>query len=403
MGGLSVSREVLPEAVRPTIVFVFGMGRSGSSALARVLSLCGCSLPAELVGATEANPLGHWEPHDALNLNEAFLSVHRASWHDPTLRLQGEVAVDAQRRTTYVEKIKEFIRSLPSAPLTVIKEPRITALSEYWFEAVRQLNLPMGVVVPVRHPVEVAASLETRDHASPELSSALWLKYNLLAERQSRDIPRVFVDYVNLLTDWRGEVSRIAAALSIDLSVRNEDAIEEFLRHDLRRQRHSGQLPEIFGQPWVSRVYGALSAAARDEPVDTVALDEVFDAYRTCERAFRVAFEDFTGRRDSTPPTRVPPDARNPDLARLIYAVGGRDSQALRTCLTGPWYAMRNPDVLAARLDPYAHWLAFGVNEGRLPCDDPLTLLETLMRERTSRPPAAVAAPADPDVRRYWD
>lgn len=376
-----------PRAVRTTLVFVFGMGRSGSSALARVLSLCGCGLPAELVGATEANLLGHWEPHDALKLNEAFLSVHGASWHDPTLRLQGEIAVDPGRRTAYVEKIKEFLRSLPNAPLAVIKEPRITALSDYWFEAVRQLEFPIGVVVPVRHPQEVTASLEARDRASPELSSALWLKYNLLAERQSRGVPRVFVDYLNLLTDWRAEVSRIAAALSVDLSVRDAGAIEEFLRHDLRRQRHDGQVNEIFGQPWVSRVYGALSAAARGEPMDTVALDEVFDAYRACERAFRVALEDFAGRRDPVPARREIHDARRPDLARLICAVAGRDSKALRLCLASPWYTMRNADVLAARLDPYEHWLTYGANEGRLPCEDPLTLLETLMRERTSRPP----------------
>lgn len=376
------------------------MGRSGSSALARVLSLCGCGLPEALVGATEANPLGHWEPHEALNLNETFLSAHGASWHDPTLRLQGEVTVDSQLRAAYVAKIEEFLRSLPSTPLLVIKEPRITALSEYWFEAVRAAGFSVGVVVPVRHPQEVAASLEARDGASPELSGALWLKYNLLAERRSRGAPRVFVDYLRVLTDWRTEISRIATALSVDLSRRDEDAIESFLRHDLRRQRHGGEVAEVFGQPWVSRVYAALSAAARDEPVDTAALDEVFEAYRACERGFRVAFGDFAGRRDSTPAIPERRDTRNPDLARLICAVGGRDSQALRQCLTGPWYALRNPDVAAARLDPYQHWLAFGANEGRLPCEDPLILLEALMRERTSRPPAAVAAPAAPDVRR---
>ena len=381
-----MSAEPVPRPARPTIVLVFGMGRSGSSALARVLSLCGCGLPAELVGATEANPLGHWEPHEALTLNETFLSAHGASWHDPTLRLQGEVAIDPQLRAIYVAKIEEFLRSLPSAPLLVIKEPRITALSEYWFEAVRAAGFSVGVVVPVRHPQEVAASLEARDRASPELSGALWLKYNLLAERQSRGAPRVFVDYLRFLTDWRAEISRIATALSVDLSRRDAGAIESFLRHDLRRQRHGDVVAAVFGQPWVARVYAALSAAARDEPVDTGTLDEVFEAYRACERGFRVALEDFAGRREPTPAVREPRDTRNPDLARLIYAVAGRDSQVLRRHLTGPWYALRNPDVAAARLDMYQHWLAFGANEGRLPCEDPLTLLETLMRERTSRP-----------------
>jgi hypothetical protein len=373
-------------------VFVLGMGRSGSSALARVLSLCGCGLPAELVGPTEANPLGHWEPHDALNLNDAFLSVHGASWFDPTLRLQGEITVDAQRRASYVAKIKEFLRSLPNTPLLVVKEPRITAVSEYWFEAVRELEFSLGVVVPVRHPQEVVASLDVRDRASPELASALWLKYNLLAERQSRGALRVFVDYPNLLTDWRAEMSRISTALRIDLAARDEVAIESFLQRDLRRQRHNGHVTEVFGQSWVSTVYAALSAAARDEPVDTAALDAIFAAYRACERAFRVALEDFAGRTAAAPVRHESADVRNPDLTRLIFAVGGRESKALRACLASPWYAMRNPDVLAARVDPYEHWLAYGANEGRLPCEDVLDLLARLMSERTSRPAAGGAS-----------
>lgn len=369
------------------------MGRSGSSALSRVLSLCGCGLPGELVGATEANPLGHWEPHEALTLNDAFLATHGANWFDPTLRLQCEGAIDPQQRAGFIEMIKEFLRSMPGAPLIVVKEPRITALSEYWFAAVRELGFSLGVVIPVRHPQEVVASLRVRDQASPELSSALWLKYNLLGERQSRGVARVFVDYVKLLSDWREELARISAALSLDLSARDDAAIDGFLRHDLRRQRHSGRVAEVFGQPWISRVYAALCAAARDEPLDTAALDEVFESYRACERAFRVALEDFAGRRATAPVPAAPRpgDARNPDLARLICAVAPRDSQVLRQCFTSLWYTMRNPDVVAARLDPYQHWLAFGANEGRLPCEDTLALLETLMRERTSRQIAPAA------------
>jgi hypothetical protein len=53
---------------------------------------------------------------------------------------------------------------------------------------------------------------------------------------------------------------------------------------------------------------------------------------------------------------------------------------------------MRNPDILAARVDPYEHWFAYGANEGRLPCEDLLDLLAKLMSERTSRPPAAAAS-----------
>ena len=352
------------------------MGRSGSSALTRVLSLCGGTLPAALVGATDGNPLGHWEPENALALNQDFLSQHGATWFDPTLRLQGEVAFTAEQRSVYLDQIKAFLAPLATAPLILIKEPRITAVADFWFEAVRQLGLSVAVVIPVRHPEEVAASLAARDQTSPELSCALWLKYNLLGERESRPYPRVFVEYSSLLRDWRAEVCRIAAALRLDLSVRDEAAVDGFLRSDLHRQRHRSHISELFGHGWISQVYDALSAAARDEPLDAAALDEIFASYRCSERAFRVALDDFRGRFASIDV------GRNPNITALISTVAGANSQALRACLKSDWYGEHNADVLAAGCDPYEHWMAYGVNEGRLPCEDPLALLERLMRER---------------------
>jgi hypothetical protein len=282
-----------PACECPILVFVFGMGRSGTSALARALSLCGAALPTGLLGADEGNQKGYWEPTDALHLNEDFLKRHGSTWFDPTLRLQSDVAVSDAERDAYLEQIKAFLRKLRPAPLHIIKEPRITALSDFWFEAARQLGFRPAAAVPVRHPQAVSASLAARYRISPELAAALWLKYNLLAERHSRGLPRVFIEYSNFLLDWRAEVSRIEARLSIDLSVRDEAAIDDFLSPDLQRQRHGGLVSEVFGERWLSRVYDALSAAARDEPLDTGGLDAIFHSYRASERAFRVSLDDF--------------------------------------------------------------------------------------------------------------
>ncbi len=374
---------------QPVLLFVFGMGRSGSSALTRVLSLCGGALPDALVGATEGNPLGHWEPQRALDINDAFLGQHGATWFDPTLRLEAEVSVDSSLRSAYLEQITAFLRALPAAPLQLVKEPRITALSMFWFEAAIRLGYSIRMVIPVRHPQEVVASLATRDGATPELASALWLKYNLLAERHSREFARVFVEYPNLLRDWRDEIARISAALSIDLSVRDEAAIDAFVRPDLRHERNQGQINEVFGPPWLSGVYTALSAAARDEPLDTRMMDEILDSYRISERAFRIALGDFTARDGSA---GKPGSSRNPQIAQLIRAVAGQESQMLRVCLNSPWYLGQNPDVAAAAIDPCEHWLAYGANEGRLPSDDPLSLLQSLMQERFRQPASATSA-----------
>jgi hypothetical protein len=280
-------------SARPVVLFVLGMARSGTAALTRVLSLSGATLPAGMRGAGRGNPRGFWEPRAVTYLNEVILRRHGSSMYDPTLRLQEERGFDAEEKAACIAEIGAFLTTLPAAPLVVIKDPQITLLSGVWFEAARLAGFDIGAVIAVRHPQEVMASFATYVPASPEFLSALWLKHTLLAERCTRGLPRVFVEYANLLDNWRPEVKRISAALAIDLNTRDEGAIEEFLEQDLRHQRHRGPLTAFFGTDWISAVYEELRAAARDEPWDGSALDRVFEAYRASEHGFRMVFEDF--------------------------------------------------------------------------------------------------------------
>src|ERR1700757_562044 len=82
-------------AAKPVALFVLGFGRSGTSALTRVLSLCGAALPAGLLGATSEDPRGCGEPRAAIHLNETILRRHGSSGYDLTLRMQEEGAFDA--------------------------------------------------------------------------------------------------------------------------------------------------------------------------------------------------------------------------------------------------------------------------------------------------------------------
>ena len=179
---------------RRVILFVLGMARSGTSALTRVLSLCGGTLPAAKLGADSGNPLGYWEPRPVINLNEAILHDHGSTMFDPSLLLQEEVALDAEDNAACIVKIRKYLTSLPAVPLVVIKDPRITLLPGMWLEAARLAGFHVVTVIAVRHPQEVVESLRVKSHASPNHTSALWLKYNLLAERHTRAVPRVFVE-----------------------------------------------------------------------------------------------------------------------------------------------------------------------------------------------------------------
>ncbi|BCP10878.1 hypothetical protein MINTM020_29760 [Mycobacterium paraintracellulare] len=288
------SSDALGAGKRPVALFVLGPQRSGTSALTRVLSLCGGTLPAAMLGADANNPLGYWEPRAAISLNETILRRLGTNWYDPSLRFLDDDA-PAKQNKARIGKVAEYLSTLPAAPLVVIKEPRITTLSDLWFEAARRAGFDVASVIAVRHPQEVISSIAKSWRVSPALASALWLKCNILAERNSRGVPRVFVDYANLLDDWRREVKRISTELQIDLHTQDEDAIEGFLTPGLHRQRHCGAVTDLFGANWISTVYEALREAAQDDPMDMSALDRVFESYRASERDFRKAYEDFHG------------------------------------------------------------------------------------------------------------
>jgi len=288
------------------VIFILGMGRSGTSALARILSLCGCSLPESLKEPNDANPSGFWEPLDALKLNDEFLLRHRATYFDPTLRLQGELPFPQVEVERYIGQIKAFLGGCPTGSPLVIKDPRITALFDFWLQAARQADLRVKVIVPIRNPQEVAASLAARVEAPLELWHALWLKYNLLAELYSRSLPRVFVEYSSLLGDWRLQVARVSRSLNVTLATDNHSAtgVDVFLNRDLHRQRWSGPIPDVFGYSWVSDAYTILTEATRDQPLETGRLDEILRVYRVCERAFRVSLDAAR----SKLPARAPDD-----------------------------------------------------------------------------------------------
>ncbi|OKH74314.1 sulfotransferase family protein [Mycolicibacterium goodii] len=305
---------------RPVILFVLGMGRSGSSALTRVLSLCGATLPTKMMGADKSNPRGYWEPRESLLLNRWILDRHDSAWWDPSLRLTEEEQYVGKERAACMAKIEPFIAKLPKSDVIVIKDLQIVVLYEMWFEAVRAAGYDIAVVIPVRHPEEVASSLAAAVKATPELTSALWLKGNLLSERHTRDIPRVVVDYPNMLEDWRREVKRVSTALSVDLTPPDEQAVDEFLAPSLRRQRSEKPVIDRFGSDWLSTVYRVFRAAGRDEPIDTGTLDRVYEQFRAAEHDFRLAYDGNRRFQEGLLNTFVKPAVVRPILEAVAMA-----------------------------------------------------------------------------------
>ena len=266
------------------VVFLLGMGRSGSSALARMLSLCGGALPLDVVPPNFANPTGYWEPAQALALNDAFLYAHGSSWYDGTLALQTGL-VGAAERADFVADIIEFLSTgFEDRGPIVLKEPRISGLLPYWTAAAAELALPVKFIHVVREPGEVANSLAARDGLSAAHSFALWLKYNLVPERDTRGARRIFVSYDRLMRDWESVAALCTVELELVLNVAGDAkrAVAAFLSPAFRHHRSAATNVEAVGAPlagWALRTYGILLEAeagtVRTSELDAIRTDYV--------------------------------------------------------------------------------------------------------------------------------
>lgn len=264
-------------------IFILGVGRSGTSAVTRILSLCGAALPNRLLRPGPGNPTGYWEPQSALKYNDQFMQVIGSSYHDPTFRIL-EASPDADKaRLTLEKNIGGFMENLPAADVVVIKDPRISGLMESWERASRKLGHTVKIVHVFRNPTDVSSSLSRRYEMPVEHSLALWLKYNLLPERMTRHLPRVFISYQEVMSNWRRVVQRCNRSLGLKLSFDGKisSQVDGFLAEEL--QHHHVSEGRIVGDPtpgkWITRTYSALQQAAALGEADVGDFDRIYEEY----------------------------------------------------------------------------------------------------------------------------
>jgi hypothetical protein len=268
------------------LLLVLGMGRSGTSMLTGLLSLCGAGLPDNLLASDANNEKGYFESLDVLGMNEFFLNCLGLDFFDTSFRLQdGGLAEDGSVALT--KRISKFLRRYEDCPLLVVKDPKIVPLLRYWLPTATGAGWEVKVVVSVRHPREVSASLEKLHGLSVDYANALWIKYNLLTERDTREYPRVFIAYDRLLADWRGQLNRVATALDLDLDLGHErdEPVNSFLDKELRHHVAGHDL--VPSNPWVAEIFRQLTELTVDGELDRNRMDRLYELYISAERMTR--------------------------------------------------------------------------------------------------------------------
>ena len=271
-------------------ILVAGMHRSGTSALARVLSIAGCDLPKTLMKPKRDNVTGFWESQAILDLNQEILASAGSYWDD--WRPFAQDWYTSPIADEFRERARELIQSeFGSSRLFVLKDPRICRLMKFWIEALGASSIQPLVVSPIRNPFDAASSLHVRNGTDPSVGQLSWLRHVLDAEVASRSLKRAYLRYEQLLSETQALIGRLGDELGVSWpkssSPHTEIEIDEFLSPELHH--HSSEDVSIRSNPchsdWIKTTFDIFDRWSRGE----VRTEDIPDIDR-----IKAAFDDAT-------------------------------------------------------------------------------------------------------------
>jgi GT2 family glycosyltransferase len=144
------------------ILFVAGMHRSGTSSLAGLYALMGADIGKSVMPAAPDNPKGFFENERIVLAHDDLLAAIGHSWDMDTPPSGWQQMTPASHAKSVLKRIlaEEFD---PQAPVWLVKDPRLCLLLPMWLDIAREEGRTVRLVVALRHPEEIAGSLQARE------------------------------------------------------------------------------------------------------------------------------------------------------------------------------------------------------------------------------------------------
>jgi hypothetical protein len=370
-------------------ILILGMHRSGTSALTWLLGRLGAALPNDAIAATGDNARGYWESQALVKADDQLLRVARSSWFDPRPLDLSRLPADGLRSRT--ARIRAAIEAgWGEASLLAIKDPRQCRFVPTIAQVLEEMGIEPRAVLMLRKPGEIARSLESRDGTTPAYAHLLWLRHMMDAERATRAMRRVIVDYDVMLGDWRGTLARLAPLANRpgwEADAAESALIDGFLDPSLRHHRGT-QAP--LEQPLAGIVQAVDAAlhglAAADDDAARTRLDRAYSMFEDAPWLEGDIVHDalrhiLVGVRPEEPGEEAPPEAEATAPPIAVAAPpppapdpsGDADLVRNSGLFDVAYYLARYPDAAESGLDPVDHYLRIGAANGY----DPSPLFDT--------------------------
>jgi glycosyltransferase involved in cell wall biosynthesis len=321
---------------RRSCLLILGMHRSGTSALTRLFSMLGASLPRRLIGIGSGNERGHWEPQALVAYHNRLLAELGSEWWDwgPLNLRDLPVAHRAQIKADLIEILTE---DFGQSPLFAIKDPRISRFPDFFVSVLEAMQCQTKAVLAFRNPLDVIDSLIARKEfwsiqRDRTDAALLWLSHMLEAERGARRLPHAIISYETLMEDPVGSMKRLVTKLGLAVPISVEEAAEDIGRFVDNDQRHHARKPEdVLLDPsvagWVADTFLALrdlehgrNVAGAHATLDRVAAEfaSALPLLKSVTDARRATGAELSGAKASVLAER---DAREGSEAKLAAAL----------------------------------------------------------------------------------
>jgi len=211
---------------------VVGMHRTGTSLAMALLSILGVDIGCEdrIGNGDKFNEKGYFENPDFLGFHIKVLHGANGCWYN----------VEPE------EKLNRSYMKLKDEHLELIKK---YSKKKWGFKAVRPCLFPillktipnLHLIVTRRHPESVAQSLKRRNDFGIERSKELYAEYYRRLDeflRRNKYIPRIYIDFDDLIDHTEKTACKIARFLEIDPTKRQLRTIRDFTEGRLRHHKY---------------------------------------------------------------------------------------------------------------------------------------------------------------------
>lgn len=227
------------------------MHRSGTSALAGALAQSGLWLGDDLLEpAPGINDKGFWEHKELVRINEALLNNAGLQWY--SLFASKKLSALLEEETAAIHQLKAeakvFARSLlegkhgDGALCIAVKDPRLCLTANFWKPAFEEAGAHVVGLELIRHPAEVAHSLERRDGIVASHSNLLWLDYVLASKKFCQNLDARFIgSFDDLMASPSAFIEEALTQLGVNQNP-DREKMDAWIQADLRHHRH-GHIP----------------------------------------------------------------------------------------------------------------------------------------------------------------